>query len=387
MPHSVRDSGRSIPGPERIGFRYETLTIDVGVDERATLAWLVEFLAPAFQAVPSDPSAADHLVLFETTPARYAKLQNALASAPTETFDGFTYDGRFSRHPGWIADDGQIWVLDERHDTFYGVDKDARSVFVVAGRRGPYPRVALMRVVRELATIALHRSARLPVHGAAFVHDGAAVLLCGPKRSGKTSLLIHALRYGGVFVSNDRLFVSTEAPVAARSMPTIVMLRNDTLDMFDPLKEAYDSARFDRGRTIAECAPGATRPAPRASKDFQRPGISPAQLCRLLGVSMQPEAPVGMIIFPRVDESVDGILMESLPAALAQQAMENSLLKPSHPTRYSQLFAPGSAGEEVSPEAEAELCRRLVEQVPVYACRLGPNAFQIDIGHALGSGS
>ena len=370
--------------PERIRLKYETLTIDVGADEAATLAWLIEFLAPAFQAVPCDASLPDHLVLFETTPAKHAKLRDALASASPESLEGFTYDGRFSRHPGRVADDGRIWVRDERHDTFYGVDDGARSVFVVAGRRGPYPRVALMRVVRELATIALHRSARLPVHGAAFVHDGAAVLLCGPKRSGKTSLLIHALRCGGAFVSNDRLFVSTQAPVAARSMPTIVMLRNDTLGMFEQLKQAYERARFDRGRTIAECAPGVSRPEPRAAEDFDRPGISPAQFCQLLGVSMQPAAPVGMILFPRVDESVDGILIESLPAARAQQALEKSLLKPSHPTRYSQVFAPGSGGEEVSLEAEAERCRRLVEQVPAYACRLGPNAFQIDIGEALG---
>ncbi len=369
--------------PHRIRLKYETLTIDVGTDEGAPLAWLIEFLAPAFQAVPPDPSAADHLVLFETTPARHAKLQGALASASLETLDGFTYDGCFSRHPGWVADDGRIWVQDERHDTFHGVDDGARSVFVVAGRRAPYARVALMRVVRELATIALHRSERLPLHGAAFVHDGRAVLLCGPKRSGKTSLLIHALRCGGAFISNDRLFASTEAPVAAHSMPTIVMLRDDTLNRFDPLKQAYESARFDRSRTIAECAPGVTRPPPRATQAFARPGISPAQFCRLLGVSMQPAAPVGMILFPRVDASVDGIRIEPLPADLAQQAMQKSLLKPSHPTRYSQVFAPGSGGEEVPAETETKRCRRLLDQVPAHACRLGPNAFQIDIREAL----
>jgi len=372
-----------VPAPQRIGLRYETLTIEVGADEGATLAWLLEFLAPAFQAVPSEPGAADHLVLFETAPARYAKLRDVLASASPGTFDGFTYDGRFSRHPGWVADDGRIWVRDERHDTFYGVDDGARSVFVVAGSRGPHPRVALMRVVRELATIALQRSARLAVHGAAFVHDARGVLLCGPKRSGKTSLLIHALRCGGVFISNDRLFVSTQAPVTARSMPTIVMLRHDTLDMFGPLKEAYESARFDRGRSIAECAPGIARPEPRAARGSHRPGISPAQFCRLLGVAMQPAAPIGMMLFPRVDGSVDGMRVEALSAGLAQQALEKSLLKPSHPTRHSQVFAPGGGGEEVSPEAEAARCRQLVEQVPAYACRLGPNAFRVDIGEVL----
>jgi hypothetical protein len=192
------------------------------------------------------------------------------------------------------------------------------------------------------------------------------------------------LRCGGAFISNDRLFVRTEAPAAARSMPTIVALRNDTLDMFEPLKEAYERARFDRGRTIAECAPGVSRPEPRRAKDSHLPGISPAQLCRLLEVPMQPAAPVGMIFFPVIDEAVDGMLVEALPVSLAQQALEKSLLKPSHPTRHSQVFAPGSAGEAVPPEDESERCRSLLEQTPVYACRLGPNAFRIDLRDVLG---
>ena len=43
---------------DRIRLKFETLTIDVGADERAPLAWLLEFLTPAFQAVPSDSNAA-----------------------------------------------------------------------------------------------------------------------------------------------------------------------------------------------------------------------------------------------------------------------------------------------------------------------------------------
>ena len=63
--------------------------------------------------------------------------------------------------------------------------------------------------------------------------------------------------------------------------------------------------------------------------------------------------------------------------------MGRSLLKASHPTRFSQVFAPGLAGEEIPAEVESRQCRILVEKVPVYDCRLGPNAFQTDLGPTL----
>ncbi len=383
---------RSADGARRVraGIRLTlgALAIDVNADDPTALVWLAEFLGPAFTArprssLPADADEPQHVVQFEIAPAEHARLRRALAGAPLEGLEAFTWDGSFSRHRGWDDPDGRRWIHDEKHDIFYGVGPAACSIRVVAPGEGTLPRVALMRVVRELATTALLRSARLPVHGAAFIHEDAAVLVCGPKRSGKTSLLIHALRCGATFISNDRLFVDTEAPVTAQAMPTIVTLRGGSLAFFEELKKALEEARFDRARTIAECAPGIERPDPYTRPGFDRPGISPAQLCQLVGTSMRPTAPVGMLLFPRIDPNADGIVLEPLDAGPAREIMDRSLLKPSHPTRFSQVFAPGLAGEVIPAEVESRQCRILVEQLPVYDCRLGPNAFQTDLGATL----
>ena len=358
------------------------IRIDVGSAERAVLEWLVEFLGPAFEERSADAAAPDHLVRFDAAPVEHAELHALLASAPAGEIEGFTLDGEFTRHRAFVDRHGLAWAHDDSHDVFFCVEPGGRTVRVVAPRPDGGPRVALMRVVRELATVALLRSGRLPVHGAAFALDGGAVLLCGPKRSGKSSLLVHALRGGGEFLSNDRVFVDVGAAPAARGMPTIVMLRDGTLDRFAGLTEAFERARFDRSRAIAECAPGVDRPEPKAGAGFDRPGVSPAQFCRLLGAPMRAEAPVALLLFPRIDASADGLVLERLDSVAALRAMEKSLLVPSHPVRLSPLFAPGSAAEPIA-AAAVERCRRLVEQVPAYACRLGRDAYRGDLADAL----
>lgn len=369
----------SDPGadPGRARLTYEQVAIDV-VAAAPTLAWLVEFLAPAFGAAPAVGAPADRIVEFRNAPGEHADRHREMASARVRSIDAFTLDGSFARHPAWHGVDGRTWAWDDRCDVFFGVADAGRSVSLLVDRDAAYPRVSLMRVVRELATSAMCEAGRLPVHGAAFLHAGGAVVLCGPKRAGKTSLLVHALRCGGAFLSNDRLFVDVDASQPqARAAPTIVMLRDGTLELFAPLRKAFEEARFDRGRTLSECAPGVPRPEPRAGPGFDRPGISPAQLCALLDAPMAEAAPVATLLFPRLDPAADGIALEPLGPAEAGSALEASLLRPSRPARHSELFAPGRA--PIPAEREVERCRRLVERVPAYACRLGPRAFESDL--------
>jgi len=384
VPTEPRPEINTGPAPAEIRLALGTLAIDVSGDDPTALSWLVEFLEPAFAAQPRSlradgTSHAQHVVHFETSPSEHALLRRSLASASRGKLDTFTMDGRFSRHRGWAAPGGRRWIHDKKHDTFYGVDSAALSIRAVASAKGGFPRLALMRVVRELATTALLRSARLPVHAAAFVHEGTTVLVCGPKRSGKSSLLIHALRCGAAFISNDRLFVDTEGPVVAHAMPTIVMLRDGSLAFFEEFNKALEEVRYDRGRTIAECAAGIERPDPHSRPGRSRLGISPAQLCELIGAPMSPSGRVGMMLFPRIDPDANGVVLEPLNAGPALESMSQSLLKGSDPTRSSPFFSPGAVGHEIPAEVESRQCRELVERVPVYDCRLGPNAFQMDL--------
>jgi hypothetical protein len=351
--------------------------IDVASDIPAALHWLAEFLEPAFtaSAAPSGAVEARHTVYFETS--GHDRLQRSLVAAPLSELEAFTFDGSFSRHRGWDDPDGTRWIHDKRFDTFLGVDLSGGSVRVVAKGDGCFARLALMRAVRELATSAQLAAGKLPVHGAAFVHEGVGVLACGPKRSGKTSLLLHALRCGASFVSNDRLFVDCEATATAEAMPTIVMLREGTLAFFDDLAGVLRDSRFDRARTLAECEAAAV-PDPE-ERSVQRRGISPAQLCHSTGAAMRASTPVGVLLFPRIDPAADGLVLEPMSDEAARETLGRSLLKPSHPTRCSPLFSPGRVGGETPAEVESRRCDALLARVPAYDCRMGPDAFWNDL--------
>jgi hypothetical protein len=257
---------------------------------------------------------------------------------------------------------------------------------VVAERPDGYARVALLRVVRELFTVACHRAGLLPLHAAAFVTGGGAVLVCGAKRAGKTSVLVHALERGARFLSNDRVWIRLGDAPHALPMPTIVMLRDGTLERFPSLCGAFERERFDRSRTIAECAPDVERPAPRAGAGFDRPGISPAQLCALLGCEASPGAPLRALVFPEIDPEESGLSLARLPQESALPRLQVGLLKPCDPTRLSEIFAGRGGREPVDARVERSRCAELLRRVPAFACRLGPDAYSGDLPAAVVAG-
>jgi len=142
-------------------------------------------------------------------------------------------------------------------------------------------------------------------------------------------------------------------------------------------------ARYDHKRTIAACAPGIDRPPPAAPPGHDRPGLSVPQLAALLGTRMEPGGRLRAVLFPRIDPAVRGIEIGPTPADAALLDLRQSLLEPSHPARYSEVFAPREAGRAIPPERHDEACRRLLECVPAYAARLGPDAFEHDLLGAL----
>lgn len=370
--------------PSSVLLGYGQLVVEVRSSDPTSLQWLAEFMAPAFEQVPvqSGPPIARRLD-FDVAPRGYSDLQRLHKAATLDGLEGFSFDGSFSLHRARRDEAGWTWIRDEKRGVFFGVSGDGRHTRVVTARPTAGARVSLMRVVRELGTVAMYEAGHLAVHGAAFVHEGGAVIVCGPKRAGKTSLLVHALSQGSAFVSNDRLFVDLDDPTQVRGMPTIVMLRNGTLERFDTLRRRFEAARFDRARTLSECAPGVEREKPIASEGFDRQGISPAQLCALLDAPMVGTAPARALLLPTIDATAHGIDIQRMEPQRAEAALARCLLKPSDPVRYSQVFGGGAGRVAVTAAEEQAQCRQLVAQVPAFRCRLGPDAYGQGLTQAL----
>jgi hypothetical protein len=177
--------------------------------------------------------------------------------------------------PSWREAAEQV-VFHEEARVAYRISGDRRRITVVTAPKNAALRTVLMKLVRELAMSAAWSPRGLILHAAACVVDGRAVLIAGPRRAGKTSLLLHALRAEGVrLLSNDRVVLELDADATVvHGMPTIVSLRTDTVVRQFPSPSAFASAlRYRFALTVQ-----AEGPAP--ATDLTPRGWPPAGTAR-----------------------------------------------------------------------------------------------------------
>lgn len=329
----------------------------------APLAWLREFLGAAFgEAAPGVPAEAPAKAGAPPDQAIRVVYAEPPAAGGGET-EIFSLDGDFVRLPAHRARDGALLL----HDEAQGVGYEIRgsSTRILASADGPALRLALLRVAREIATAHALALGHLHLHAAAVEVEGSVVALAGPRRSGKTTLLLHALLSGGLrYVTNDRLFVDLRAdPPLARGMPAIVTLREETLARFPDFAARLAATAYSRERTLAEAA----------RTTGARSNLSPAQLRALAGVGETGAGPLRAVVLPTVDPAVARFEIRDLPPDEAARRLRAALFLATVPERPAAAFAGGA-----SPRGAGELdrlCAALGSRVRCLDVRLGPGAY------------
>jgi hypothetical protein len=367
-----------IPGalpPHRVGFRFAGVTVGVASPDPALLAWLEEFLRPAFEL--TDAASSDRWVVLDTDDARLAlaRARGPLPGAPP--VPGFIRDGGPVSLPEWGGGGPDEQVLfDPDYQAFYRIHGPTGRVTVLAGVRPNLTRVAVMRVVRELALAATRAEEGVLLHAAAVAVEGRGVVLAGPERAGKTTLLLHLLQVpGAAFAANDRVLVHATGGGAAmlRPVPTIVTIRAETLGTFPAIAARIRASGWWHARTLAECdEPGARRPA--LTPDGAAT-LSPAQLCRVTGTSAIADTRLWRVIFPRVTAGATGIRLQRLSAEEAAGRLRAALFGGPAGARRRTAFG---AADRDGAVAEAERHRQTAElarRVPCHEARLGAAAF------------
>ena len=330
------------------------------------LAWLQEFLSPPF--APVDRRAA-HRVVYTTDPARYMAVFMRGPDREGGKVPCFAFDQREVEYPIWQSERGETAVFDAEFRTFYVADSASGTIEVVAHRDDRWPRVGLMRVVREVATAHAEANGALAVHGAAVALDGHAAVLAGPKRSGKTSLLFHTLLHrGAALVANDRLMLHREgAEWRATGMPTVISVRKGTRTLFpDAFKAAVEDttpASLSRHERAAHSANGAGR-------EDGALVLNPDQLCALAGVDRTGTVALSAMVLPRVDPAQRGITVTRLSPADAVARLPAALFKPA--SRFFYTF-----GRETGFPAtdSGGMIESIARSVPCFECVLGDNAY------------
>jgi hypothetical protein len=340
------------------------VTIRVTSAGAAPVEWLAEFLAPSFRADPEGMAGATVTLTLDRE--RFHALRRDVGPAAALA-DTFVLDSRVMRCPAVERPRGRWTVVDEAMGAAYVVERDRASVEVVARADEPGARVALMRVVRELATGGATRRAALLLHAGALVLGDRAVVVAGPKGAGKTTLLLHLLHAPGArFVANDRVVVGAGMPARVCGMPSIVAIRPGTLARLPRLRARLGPSPATHWLTLAEAIALPDRGPLPASTGADR---SPAQLCSALARPMATGGSLAALLFPCADPPAGRPELVRLGEAAARARLLRALFG-AEPGRRSSVF--DWLGDDAGLVVDLpERCRELAAEVPCFEAGLG----------------
>jgi len=355
-------------------FSYNGLTVRVSSTDSSHLTWLEEFLSPHFEV--RDGSVFDCRVVLTADTQRYENIRGRGTQPDGIQIDCFALDSSVVRLPLWMSSSDEQIIFDEKFRVFYVISGNRPDFSILTHDNNMRARTPLMRVVREFAMNHAHRSGCLVIHGSAFVVGGRGVVIAGPKRAGKTTLLIHVLRQAGAqYLSNDRVVVSCEETgPTMRGMPTIVTVRQQTLEMFPLLYRRLLATSYHSRLTLSETTQRTLQSA--RPGDDGRFNLSPAQFCHLLQTSLVAQGQVQALVFPGVTGKSGSIELEQLPAKAAAARLADSLFGGPSGRITSDVFTLYGSGSCPDQATLESLCRRVTSRVRCFECRLGEEAYQ-----------
>jgi hypothetical protein len=331
-------------------------------DDAPTLAWALEFFGPTLQ--PAAGVEGDRVVV-ETAVELYSELA---ARRPADAVERpcFAFDQSMQLLPVVESKPGLL-AFDPRRSCVLALrPSEARLVGHPDSSRW---RFDLVLVMHELIATRL-RPTQLEIHAAGVEAGGMAVLLVGPKGAGKTTVSFHLLRSGLVgWLANDRVFAGREAgSIAIRGVPTVLRVRAATAGEFPELRSGLSAIERPYLHASGQRMP---RPEeePRRSNELM---LSPPQVAARLGAEQHGAAPLGALVFPRVDPSRDGWDLEPLARAELVEGLWANLFGDAARSRPPTVFEELAGGR-------AEPDRELAEEMaaaPGFRLVLGRGAYE-----------
>ncbi len=352
---------------------YEGITVRARLERAADAQWLEEFLLPWFDLSDDIPDVA---VLVSRDPVYYAQL---LACGPAGSrVDAFMMDTRVIDLPVWNVP-ASMALYDKKHGIFYLL-RDG-CIKLVCNDSGNTMRMSLMRVLRELAMGAAQLRGGRFLHASGFVADGRAAIISGPRKAGKTSLLSYMLSHSdAAFLCNDRLLLTVQdQAVRLRGMPTIVSIREGTLELFPGMRDSIERNRFTTRSTMAETRqPDAPPCGPPKEGRF---GLSPRQYCALTGSEPAQSANAALLLLPRQTGRPGGLELRLLDPAETRRRLAHCLFEHIGPDRLSAAFTHTLNGAQaVQVRDDDALCAALAARLRCYECVLGTDTYRCDTG-------
>ncbi|MGK7943571.1 MAG: hypothetical protein AB4058_03800 [Microcystaceae cyanobacterium] len=354
-------------------YSYNEIIVQVSLADPVTHIWLEEFLCPQFQLV--DTGFYDCQVTLIEDSETYERMLKQGAYPDSQQFLCFAMDSQDVYLPRWQSLEHDLVIFEEKLKTFYLINQENKNICLVTPNNHRQARLALMRVIRELAMNQCLPTNGLFLHGSAFTINGKGIIMVGAKGAGKTTLLIHALRHKlSQYLSNDRVWVSvTNEKVIFRGMPTIAAILPSTFEYFPNLKQRLLSSFCDSHFTKNEAQKRNIVPKIRKNGKYS---LSPSQFCDLLQVNSVPEAQGKSIIFPKVTNAKGKFEFSKLSPVTASQQLRTVLLGNYSFKKKAPVFAVSDANINIDQNNINSICDKIVAKISCYQCNVGTEAYQ-----------
>ncbi len=339
------------------------LGISVSSSSTALLQWLCEFWHPWLTGT-KEPEARGPWLEVDTTPGALAQaLDGAVATGAHAAC--FTLDNGGGEWALYHSSDGEV-ALDDTGTVALSLSDDPSSPIRVLGHADDgVTRLAALRVVREIITAQAYARNAISLHASAVATpDHSVSVFVGSKGAGKTTRLLSSLSQPDTsFVANDRVLLRLDAGTfRVHGLPTIVALRPPTLALFPDLASEVASDRWHFAATAADGDDFRREQRALSERLGRGRGISPAQLCTIVGRPAAAGGVLKQIVFPRPDPGDDRALDATPldPDAAAARILAGGLVAGGR----SATYLPGTA--QLAPARLEAVVRALVLAVPCF---------------------
>jgi len=359
MPRELR--GRSYCRVVERSLEFGDVVIEVISSDDAALEWLVEFLDPWWRPTRRVP---DWRLRVTVSAPRYRAAAHDRPDC-AEPRDCFLFDQQVLSLPAWDAE-GRTIVEDAERSLYFTVgDHDVEVVADPSTNRWRFP---LVWILTEIAASRL-RGRCLDLHAAAVEARDGAVVIAGPKHSGKSTLALEALCGGARWVGNDRVLVhGLGGAPRVQGVPSAVKLRTDTATRLPGLRAI---AGVKRPSLLSEDELARAERTGDTDDDLDL-AWTPAQIATILGVDRVAEAPLGAFVFPQLRADARSWEVQTLSIDELVVALTGSLYGGARLSGTATLFEALAGGAHTPRGAQIEAAAR---SAPGYRLLLGSDAY------------
>jgi hypothetical protein len=286
-------------------FEYAGVSTAYGSDESATGEWICRFLEGYL--LPVSARAVDAAVYSTADPELYTSLQDLVPEQPVVG----KYDYAEIPFTDSVALVRKVaGKVRPREDVFLLLFTEERTIVLVTSGNLEVRREEGMQTLRALSKWLLLEQGWIPMHSACAAKNGRTICVAGGKGSGKTSTLLNLLaRNGCDLVAVDKFLIrETGARLEACGIPGKIGIRVGTAivqpQVLAWLTEATAPFFPNISLQAVQHIAATNTPEQLRTRD-EKIHMTPAELAALYRGSITPTAPLGLLLIPSFDLSVE----------------------------------------------------------------------------------